>query len=271
MSSPGFIQRDARNRPWPLTVFFFFVLLIPWLAFLLSRLRTSGAPLLPSAALILVVAWAPTVVALVITAASEGSAGVRVLVRRYRVSRERVAWLAVAALVPLVFTALEVLFARGSGYAAPFAASPRQLVGNFLLTLVTGATGEELGWRGFALPRLQARWNALNSTLILGALWAIWHIPSFFIFRTVGISVPLLPVLATIPALAFFLTFVFNQSGGSVSAAIVAHFSLNFASALGGAAQNSFTLWTGAGLAWVLALGIVFFFGSDAFTRSRSA
>ncbi len=223
-----------------------------------------------SAALILVVAWTPTVVALVVTSASEGSAGVRVLLRRYRVPRERVAWFAVAVLVPVVFTALEVLIARALGHAAPFALSRRQLVENFLLTLFTGATGEELGWRGFALPRLQARWNALNSTLILGALWAVWHIPSFFIFRTMGISVPLLPVLVTIPALAFFLTLVFNQSGGSVAAAIAAHFSLNFTSALGGAVQTSFTLWTGAVIGWLVALVIVFFFDPATFTRIRT-
>ncbi|UCD44107.1 MAG: CPBP family intramembrane metalloprotease [Candidatus Bathyarchaeota archaeon] len=51
----------------------------------------------------------------------------------------------------------------------------------FLLveSLLTGASGEELGWRGFALPRLQTRFGALTSSLILGLTWSLWHIPVY--------------------------------------------------------------------------------------------
>ena len=50
-----------------------------------------------------------------------------------------------------------------------------------VITLIT-ALGEEIGWRGFALPRLQKRFNALTSALILGIFWGVWHIPMLFAF-----------------------------------------------------------------------------------------
>jgi membrane protease YdiL (CAAX protease family) len=55
------------------------------------------------------------------------------------------------------------------------------LLGTAILVIFTGATGEELGWRGFALPRLQSRFGALTASILIGLWWGIWHIPSWFL------------------------------------------------------------------------------------------
>jgi membrane protease YdiL (CAAX protease family) len=97
---------------------------------------------------------------------------------------------------------------------------------------VGGALGEEPGWRGFALPRLQSLHGPLLGTLILGALWGLWHLP---LFLTPWNELTLFNVVAydlTTISLAIMYTWVFNNTKGSVFMAILLHASFN-ASATG--------------------------------------
>jgi uncharacterized protein len=97
------------------------------------------------------------------------------------------------------------------------------------------ALGEEVGWRGYALPALQARYGALLSSVILGALWALWHLPLFFNPDLHYSNMPFVLQLAfQIPA-AILFTWVFNSTGGSVLIAILMHAVLNASSRLWGA------------------------------------
>jgi membrane protease YdiL (CAAX protease family) len=101
----------------------------------------------------------------------------------------------------------------------------------FILLTIAAGIGEEFGWRGFLLPRLQTRHNALVSALIVGVLWAIWHIPLFFIKGTSqydwGSQGGLLPatlaysVFVIVSSIQF--TWVFNNTRGSVLLAAVLH------------------------------------------------
>jgi membrane protease YdiL (CAAX protease family) len=94
-----------------------------------------------------------------------------------------------------------------------------------LLWVVTYGFGEEIGWRGFALPRLQKDHSALVATLILGTGWAIWHLPAFWYlptFMELG--------LAGFPAVAMGVlvgsvvyTWLYNSTGGSICALAVWH------------------------------------------------
>ena len=80
--------------------------------------------------------------------------------------------------------------------------------------VVGGALGEELGWRGFALPRMQAKWSALTASLILGGIWASWHLPFYLSgAQTLSEFAPTFVVtfIATIP-----ITWLFNNTNGSV-------------------------------------------------------
>ena len=91
------------------------------------------------------------------------------------------------------------------------------------ILLVGGGVDEELGWRGYALPRLQQRYGALVASVILGLFWAGWHIPAWF---TPGsgqdaISFPVFVVNVT--AAAIILTWLYNSTGGSLPIVILAH------------------------------------------------
>ena len=98
------------------------------------------------------------------------------------------------------------------------------------LTLAAGI-GEEFGWRGFLLPRLQTRHNALVSGLIVGVAWATWHVPMFFIQGTSqyeqqlqgGLLPAILSFSAFVIANSVLFTWLFNNTKGSVLLAAVFH------------------------------------------------
>ena len=98
-----------------------------------------------------------------------------------------------------------------------------------------GPLGEEPGWRGFALPRLQTRYGSLRGTLLLSVGWCFWHLPDFLTpaqgggpgVGVVTILTNLALFLLLVIALAIIFTWVFNHTGGSVFIAIVLHASVN--------------------------------------------
>jgi membrane protease YdiL (CAAX protease family) len=98
-------------------------------------------------------------------------------------------------------------------------------LGIFLPLLVLGPLSEEIGWRGYALGRLQTRWNALTSSLIVGLVWALWHLP---LFMMVGSSyhelgLPFISFLAGIMANSVLYTWLYNNTKQSIWSAILLH------------------------------------------------
>ena len=89
--------------------------------------------------------------------------------------------------------------------------------------LITVALGEEVGWRGYALPALQARYSALLASVILGVMWALWHLPLFFDPDTIYGNLPFVVQLALQVPFAILLTWVYNSTGGSVLMVMLLH------------------------------------------------
>jgi membrane protease YdiL (CAAX protease family) len=85
---------------------------------------------------------------------------------------------------------------------------------------------EELAWRGYALPRLQRFFNPVIASLILGAFWALWHLPLFLVPGSVQASVPFGLYLIYVPALSVIFTALFNWTGGSLVIVTLLHASL---------------------------------------------
>jgi len=112
------------------------------------------------------------------------------------------------------------------------------------------ALGEEIGWRGYALPRLQAGRSALSASLILGVIWAFYHLPLSFTgqaFRSPSLFVPF--AISTI-ALSVILTWVYNSTGGSLLLVVLLHATANLPltlllEPLGGRAMLPFSLFVG--------------------------
>jgi membrane protease YdiL (CAAX protease family) len=243
MATTAPLQPDAPQRGLkgllvrhPLVSFFALAYALTWLAWSPWYLSEDGIDLLHydgeavsdyvnTVALIV----GPTVSAFIMTGVTEGSDGVRCLLRRIVLWRVRFRWylfvlLGIPAIVVLSTVAVP-------GALASFKASA---VPSTLFLFVGGPVFEEIGWRGFALPRLQGLYGPLLGSLILGVLWALWHLPLFLIpsWDTPHGS-PLDVVLFVIWAVSITIifTWVFNNTRGSVLMVILAHGSINSAAA----------------------------------------
>jgi len=195
--------------------------------------------------------FGPLVAALVMTAILAGRSGIKAFLRRMVQWRVGWTWYVVALVgVPLLYVAS---IAMVPGALASFKTPGVGTVLTYpvlyvVLLAIGGPLTEEPGWRGFALPRLQQRWGPLAGTVLLGLLWAAWHLPNYFRpdLSTVngGLSFSGIATFA-IAALSFsvLITWVYNHTGGSILLAILVHASINFSQGLTGdlfpAAKNN--------------------------------
>lgn len=188
--------------------------------------------------------FGPALAAFIVTALTTGRAGLAELWGR--IIRWRVRWpyAAFAILSPVALFALAGLAMRLLQGAWP----DLHLLGqtNYLpylgwgvlpLWLITFGFGEEIGWRGFALPRLQAKMSVSRATLVLGLLWTLWHVPTFFYHETyVGMGWIMIPgFIIGVLCSAVLFTWLYNGTGGSVLMVAIWHalFDLLSASAAG--------------------------------------
>ena len=226
-------------------VVLFVVLLfvVPWSWSYFARPLFVSGDLTSFLAGLLPAVWAPTLIAALLLLWTGGTTEVRREFKTrlsYRSGSGR--WLALAGLAPVVVTAVALGSARAAGDDAPFIPSSAILL-MLGLQVITGAAGEELGWRGYLLPRLGARIGAPSAALVMSTLWALWHIPAFFTPGMPHQSIPMLSFLFTIAGIGLFIALVFNESGASVLPAMLAHLSLNCTLAIGGVNLSSVVFW----------------------------
>jgi membrane protease YdiL (CAAX protease family) len=148
-------------------------------------------------------------------------------------------YLFIGLIFPALFTVSVLLTGLLGGEVPDFrtlaqiAANPLALVGMVVIGIIGGPLSEELGWRGFALDRLQERWAPLESSLILVPFWWAWHLPLFFMSGTTqyawgfGTSAFWLFLVGIVP-LSILHTWAYNHNGRSVLAAVLMHFAYNF-------------------------------------------
>ena len=132
----------------------------------------------------------------------------------------------------------------------------------FLIVLIVNGLGEEIGWRGFLLPRLQARFGPVMGTALTALIWGGWHTPMFFLIAAYQAMNPVLIVFGFALGLlcgAFVLAHAVARTGGSVPAAAAWHalYNMGTATAVGGLVPALTTtavmIWGGSLLLWALA------------------
>jgi CAAX protease family protein len=175
--------------------------------------------------------FGPLVAAVVLSARDGGRDGLRPLLGRVVRWRVPPAWYGVALLGPLALTLAAISLHVALGGRTPDLTSLAGSLPTVLLVsvymLVFVALGEEVGWRGYALPALQARHGALASSVILGIVWALWHLPQFFNPATLYSDLPFVLFLAYLVPFAVLITWVFNSAGGSVLIVMLVHAVMN--------------------------------------------
>jgi membrane protease YdiL (CAAX protease family) len=201
------------------------------LPFKLSDVSDAASGLLNAAAILL----GPTLSGFIMTGITEGRAGIRRLLRRIVLWRVGLRWYLVALIGVPVVMGLGTLILPG-GLASVLALGPGYVpsyLGSFVLvTILGGPLFEEPGWRGFALPRLQPLHGPLVGTLILGLLWALWHLPEFLVPSWAESSggsgfLDIIKFIVIAITFAIVTTWIFNNTKGSVFMAILVHASID--------------------------------------------
>lgn len=191
----------------------------------------------------------PSLMATVLTFARNGWPGVRGLYARLFEWRFGLRWYAgILGGIPL----LAFLLSRVTSADTRYDLSTPLLFLTFLLNqLILGPLGEELGWRGFALPRLLQRFNPFIASLILGLIWGVWHLPSFFLSGLPQASLALPVFLFFTLCQSILVTWIFRHTSGSLLSQVLFHFMMN-------TSQDTFgTPLTGATLVAAVAAGLV--------------
>jgi len=224
------LEKDNMNtirsliKQSPLVAFFLLALLLPWIGGPLSDWIYNGTILsivfaLPLACLVA----SPLIAALVVTGVCEGKAGVKRLLSQFTRWRVGLRWYAVALLLPPVIYLSAIYVNVLMGAPAPsmgqFGTWSTVLM-TFALRLVNpfdGPVMEELGWRGFALPRLQKRFSPLVANLILGVVVVLWHVRYLPGGDYAWIYAP-----ATL-AFTLIAGWLYHRTGGSLLLALLLH------------------------------------------------
>lgn len=221
---------------------------------------------------------APSLSAIGVAWLTGGGTGVARLLAPLGRVRVSLGWYAVALLtVPLVTLVAAGLRTTlmGGGVLADVGA----LIPIILIWPLMAALGEEIGWRGFLLPRLQHRFGILTSALIIGVVWGLWHLPADYIaLKAYGdwfIPAFLVNGPVVLTAHAIIMSWLWNRTGGNLLLIVLYHLTIT-ASAM--AAPSGFTdgasgvaaAAIGAGCFWVVALALLVWRRND-FTPAASA
>ncbi len=252
---------SSRNRSRDLIAFFFLAYAFSWLVGIPLALSSRGiiGPLLPEWTHYLY-AYGPMFAALLVTGLSEGREGLKDLGSRMFKWRVRPIWWIVAisplliglgaAIILNVVTSADIrLDSLGEVNFLP----PIGIAALFLWILTYGI-GEETGWRGYALPRLQSGRSALMATTILWALWAPWHLPVFFYLFDPSIAVGWLIGLF---AGAILFTWLTNSTAGSILIVAVWHGCFNFLTSSEGGSTTLAAVVSTIVMIWAVAVVVI--------------
>lgn len=169
--------------------------------------------------------YAPAIAALTLILCRHGIDGARRFFSRLLLWRASIHWyLLLVVVVPLVFYVSALFTAGAYDTLFPFPSAQAYLLA-LLLMAIKGPV-EEIGWRGLALPMLQRRMAPIWAALVLGIIWAVWHLPAFLLSGTPQSAWSMTPFFVSTVALSVIVTPLFNSSRGSILLPALFHLQL---------------------------------------------
>lgn len=145
------------------------------------------------------------------------------------------AWFLLALAIPLVFVAAETGYLVATGATLDLGLVVDRLpafLGSLVFVFFLGGGQEELGWRAFALPELQARYDGLVASLVIGVVWAVWHLPLYVLPGAIYASEPFVTYVPLVVAFAFVYTWLYNAAGRALPVVVLLHAATNSHSVL---------------------------------------
>ena len=221
-------SRGDRRDLHTVLLFFVFTYLLTWTCWLpvvTGRISTAR----PSFSFLwLLGVFCPAVVAVGMTARREGSVGVRALLGKMFIADVGVRWylFALTYMVAIKLT-VAVVFRIGMGQWPHFGTESIIMMLGGVLASTPVQAGEEIGWRGFALPRLAAGMGLAPASVLLGVVWAGWHVPQFFLVGadTYRQSFPIWAIEVVAISVAF--AWLYSHTNGSLLLAMLMHSAIN--------------------------------------------
>lgn len=194
-----------------IAVFLFLSFALSWFIWPLTVMNPNSTPMLP---------WGPLFATLIVLGFTRGWAGIKSLLAdmfRWRVGAR---WYAFALLIPIgiTFAAVYINVALGAPAPPVSAFEISELLslipGLLITTLIAGPFTEEPAWRGFLLPRLQAKYQPLIASLIIGVIWCSWHLP--LLVSDPSSQRPPLQFLVVTMAFSILYTWIYNNAKASL-------------------------------------------------------
>jgi membrane protease YdiL (CAAX protease family) len=216
---------------YPLVVFFVMAIGFSWIA-VLPLILNPALPVEPFQ--ILGALAGPTFAAVIVIAALEGRAGLGRFFKRYVQWRAGIVWWLIVLFGILIALTVVAAIILGLSVLTEFIRNIPLILPTYLASLlvlvILGPLWEEPGWRGFALPRLQTRYGPLVGTLILGLIWAVWHLPGYL---GGWMAVSFASLLVYCVGFSILATWIYNNTRGSILLMILLHASSNAAISVG--------------------------------------
>src|SRR5438034_9318821 len=248
----------------PVVKFFVLTYAVRWACFI--TVAAAGIPVYAplGGVLVLLGTFAPSLVALRLTARTEGDGGVRALlggVLRWRVATR---WYVFAlAYIPAIKFTVALAHRLAAGAWPRFGDEPWYAILAAISFSTPFQAGEEIGWRGYALPRLAARFGLARASILLGVIWACWHLPQFFIPEADTFGQSFFVYVLQVTGLSVPMAWLYARTNGSLLLVMLLHSAVNNAkdivpSAVPGAngtfgLSASLVAWLTVTLLWVCA------------------
>jgi CAAX protease family protein len=247
-----------------LILYFSSVFVISWSTWISAIILKTGAftPIL-----LLIGLFGPAISAIITTVKVSGVEGAKKLLASYKLLRFSPSfWLIGFLLIPLIFLMSAIVYPSSAVTTIFTSNSVIFSLASFVYLLFINS-GEEIGWRGFALPRLQGlgiskKHNALIASLILGIIWAVWHLPIYLVPGQSSFPYPLFFAFTVGISIAY--TAVYNNTKGSLFAVTAFHASTDIMPRILRIANFTVLNWSViTGLTWLAALILVISLGSQ--------
>ena len=265
LNIPAFI----RHRP--LLAYFILAYVITWSLWGLMILFSWDIKSLPGNILSPLAIFGPTLAGIIMTASLYGKGGLSDLATRFSFSSRQIRWFAMALLIPFFIIVMAIVISTLMGSSIPanlgIAIWMAPLLVEFVRVLFLGGPlGEEIGWRGFALPRLLlGNMTAMKASMVLGLIWGLWHAPFYAVagsgqndmIQAGGSFFMLFPAFVIwVMAMTVIFTWLHKITNGNLWIAILFHTAINtaafFPSVIG--VQSGMVPMLNAGLTWVVAI-----------------
>jgi membrane protease YdiL (CAAX protease family) len=217
--------------------------------------------------------WIGLTLATYLTAALEGGfQAIKDLLIRITSWRSKPIWyfisLSLTGLVSLV--SIGIFLSIGGKHHVGGVLTVGKLLPALLFQTFLFLVTEETAWRGFALPRLQEKFSATSSSLILGGLWGLWHLPLIFIPRSFQSSIPFFGFVLSAMAMSILLTWVFNHTKGSVLLAAIFHAATDVTIAFTNVMSGDRRLfWIFIAVQWAVSLAVILLEGTENLSRVK--